>query len=183
MSKPHRRDREYVKRLDVARVGEAGTLLALVAVKFSVPDLNTAAHVSEAKGFRTEVASTARALVSGSGAQGEEMNFVVNHHPDELSADAFAGLILPGGEASVETLLADPDARKLIAAFLTANKPICAMGAGVALLAALSEKSGFEGDAALAMAGDIFTGAGETAREDAVNAFVGAAAAARPQAA
>ena len=181
MARPHRR--EHAKRIDLARVGEAGELLALVAAGFSVPDLNLAGHASEAKGFRTTIASPAKALVSGVGAQGEEMNFVVDHHPGAVSADGFAGLILPGGAKSAEAILAHQDARLLVKAFLDANKPICAMGDGVSVLAAMSETSGVEGEAALAMSGQVFAGGGETAREDAIGAFVSAAEAETPAAA
>lgn len=180
MTAHNRRDRN--KRIDLGRVGEAGDIVALVCERFSVPDFNLAAHAAEKRGFHTTVASTSRSLVAGRSDGNEEMNFVVDVHPDSITADDHDALIIPGGPG-VDTLMRDPDAKKLVKAFIDAGKPVCALGEAVAELAALTGKDGVEGDAALALNSEVFAGSGETAREDAVEAFANAVKTAQPNAA
>lgn len=164
--RPHRQP-----RIDLDQLGQSGSIAALVADGFTVPDFNIAAQAAERGGYRTTVASPVRSLVSGRSDTGEEMNFVVDSAPAGLTAEAFAGLLLPGGAESVKRLAGDDGARAVITAFFEAGKPVYAAGEAVGLLADIAGKSDVEGDAAVALNGDMFAGGGETARADAAGAF------------
>ena len=172
MAGPNRNARQ--KRIDLNQVGDAGTVLALLADGFDVPEFNRAAHMAERSGFRTLIASPNKSLVSGRSETHEEMNFVVDTAPGDASVDAYGGLVIPGGERSTKALKDNQDIRLLIHDFLKSGKPVLATGDAVGLIAELSEKEGIEGDAALAMRGEVFAGAGETAGEDAASAFADA---------
>jgi len=158
-------------RIDLGQLGQSGSVAALVADGFTVPDFNIAAQAAERGGYRTTVASPVRSLVSGRSETGEEMNFVVDSAPAELDAADFAGLVLPGGADSIRRLGEDDDARGVIAAFFKAGKPVYAAGEAVGFLAEIAGKDGAEGEAAVALNGEVFAGGGETAREDAAGAF------------
>jgi putative intracellular protease/amidase len=160
------------KRIDLSQLGQSGDIAVLVADGFEAPDLTGIAGEAEQAGYRTQIVSPVRSLVSGRSETGEEMNFVVDLAPGEKPADAFAGLLLPGGEAHLARLADDQDARLLIQEFLSSGRPVCALGGAVATLAATSGKTGVEGDAALALNGDVFASSGETARGDAGALFV-----------
>lgn len=162
------------KRIDLNQVGDAGTVLALLADGFDVPDFNRAAHAAERGGFRTLIASPNKSLVSGRSETREEMNFVVDMAPGDVSTDAYEGLVVPGGERSTKLLMENQDIRLLIHDFLKSGKPVLVTGEAVGLLAELSEKEGIEGEAALAMKGEVFAGSGEDAAEDAAKAFLSA---------
>lgn len=172
MAGPNRNFRQ--KRIDLNQVGEAGTVFALLADGFDVPDFNGAAHQVERLGFRTLIASPNKSLVSGRSETREEMNFVVDKNPADVSVDKAGGLVIPGGERSTKILMENQDVRLLVHDFLKSGKPVLVTGDAVALLAELSEKEGVEGNAALAMRGEVFTSAGETAIEDATTAFADA---------
>ncbi len=158
-------------RIDLSQLGQSGAVAALVADNFTVPDFNIAAQAAERGGYRTTIASPVRSLVSGRSEAHEEMNFVVDAAPGAIDPAGFAGLVLPGGAASVERLTGDADARALILAFIEAGKPVFAAGEAVALLAEVAGKDGADGEAAVALKGEVFAGGGETAREDAASAF------------
>lgn len=162
------------KRIDLNHVGDAGNVLALLADGFDVPDFNRAGYQVERGGFRTLIASPNKSLVSGRSETREEMNFVVDMAPGEASVDKFEGLVVPGGERSTKLLMENQDIRLLIHDFIKAGKPVLVTGEAVGLLAEISEKEGVEGDAALAMRGEVFAGSGEDAAEDAAKAFVDA---------
>jgi protease I len=162
------------KRIDLNLVGEAGAVIALVADGFSVPDQNAAAHAAERGGYKTLIASPNKSLVSGRSATNEEMNFVVDLKPGEISVDKNEGLILPGGAQSIRRLLDDQDSRLLIHDFVKSGKPVFATGEALAIIADASGKEGVEGLAALAIRGEVFAGDGETAVEDAASAFIDA---------
>ena len=107
--RPFRHQRE--PRIDIARVGESGSILALAAASFSVPaDLNAAASAAERAGYRLIVASDARALVSGRTETGEEMNFVVDSALDEASAEGCGGswCCRAGGAPSTRSTIPPP---------------------------------------------------------------------------
>jgi len=172
MAAPNRNLRQ--KRIDLNQVGDAGTVLALLADGFDVPDFNRVAHATERGGFRTLIASPNKSLVSGRSETREEMNFVVDTSPGDVRVENFGGLVVPGGDRSTKLLMENQDIRLLIHDFVKAGKPILVTQEAVGLLAEISEKGGVEGDAALAMRGEVFAGAGESAIEDATNAFVDA---------
>ncbi|GGE37500.1 hypothetical protein GCM10011367_09880 [Marinicauda pacifica] len=172
MAGPNRNFRQ--KRIDLNQVGEAGFVLALLADGFDVPDFNRAAHEAERAGFRTLIASPNKSLVSGRSETREEMNFVVDTPPGDVSSEKFEGLVIPGGERSTKALLASQDIRLLVHDFLKSGKPVLVTGEALELLSELSEKEGVEGDAALAMRGEVFAGSGEDAAESATAAFADA---------
>ncbi|TGY87827.1 hypothetical protein E5163_12975 [Marinicauda algicola] len=172
MAAPHRNARQ--RRIDLNQVGEAGRVLALLADGFDVPDFNRAAYQAERGGFKTLIASPNKSLVSGRSDTREEMNFVVDMAPADAGVDKFEGLVIPGGERSTKLLMESQDMRLLVHDFVKAGKPVLALGEAVALLAEVSEKQGVEGDAALALKGEVFAGSGEDAAEDASKAFVDA---------
>ncbi|WP_429912849.1 DJ-1/PfpI family protein [Glycocaulis sp.] len=158
-------------RLDIARVGESGTVLALAAAGFSVPDLNAAASAAERAGYRLKVISSARALVSGRTETGEEMNFVVDSGIDDVTADEAAGLILPGGRRAVDALNDSNAALRLVQDMFASKRPIFAAAESLAMLAEVSGKEIGEADAALALNGEVFAASGETARDDVAKVF------------
>ncbi|MCC5981521.1 MAG: DJ-1/PfpI family protein [Oceanicaulis sp.] len=167
--RPYRHQRE--PRIDIARVGESGSILALAAASFSVPDLNAAASAAERAGYRLIVASDARALVSGRTETGEEMNFVVDSALDEASAEDVAGLVLPGGRRAVDTLNDSNAALRLIQDVFASGRPIFAAGEALTILSEVSGKETGEANAALALGGEVFAASGETARDDVAKAF------------
>lgn len=166
--KPHNRQ----KRLDLAHVGEEGQIAVLVAEGFAASDLTQVASAAERAGYRTCLLSPNKSLVGGRSETREEMNFVVDGHPGEQGPEAFAGLLVPGGETSIEKLKGDQDARLLLGDFIRSGKPVCVMGEAVSFLAEVAEKDGVEGDAAVALNGEVFAAAGETARDDATSTFI-----------
>ncbi len=167
--RPQRQPRE--PRIDIARVGEAGTVLALAAPGFSVPDLNAAASAAERAGYKLTVASGARALVSGRTETGEEMNFVVDEALGGPDAADAAGLILPGGRRAVDALNDSNDALRLVQDMFASGRPIFAAGEALTILAEVSGKDTGDAEAALALNGDVFAASGETARDDVAKAF------------
>ncbi len=167
--RPHRQPRE--PRIDIARVGEAGSILALAAPGFSVPDLNAAASAAERAGYKLTVASAARALVSGRTETGEEMNFVVDTPLDDASVDGVAGLVLPGGKRAVDAINDSNAALRLIQDMFASGRPIFAAGEALSILAEISGKETGEADAALALNGEVFAASGETARDDVAKVF------------
>ncbi|MGY6662772.1 MAG: DJ-1/PfpI family protein [Glycocaulis sp.] len=167
--RPYRHNRE--PRIDIARVGEAGTILALAAPGFSVPDLNAAASAAERSGYKLKVASSARALVSGRTETGEEMNFVVDTGFEDVSADEGAGLVLPGGRRAVDALNDSNAALRLLQDMFASGRPIFAAGESLAMLAEVSGKETGDADAALALNGEVFAASGETARDDVAKVF------------
>ena len=167
-NKPHARQ----NRIDLAHLGDAGTIAVLVAEGFSAADLTLVASAAEHAGYKTTIISLNKSLVAGRSETREEMNFVVDGAPGDHDASSFAGLLIPGGQPSVDKLSQDQDARLLLQDFLKANKPVCVMGEAVAFLADASDKEGVTGDAALALKGEVFAAQGETARADAASTFV-----------
>jgi len=170
MAKPRTHARP--NRIDLSQLGHAGDIAVLVADGFDAPDLTGIAGEAEQAGYRTQIVSPVRSLVSGRSETGEEMNFVVDLAPGEKPADAFAGLLLPGGASHLARLAEDQDARLLIQEFLSSGRSVCALGEAVATLATMPGKTGVEGDAALALNGDVFASSGDTARADAGALFV-----------
>jgi protease I len=122
------------KRIDLNMVGEAGAVIALVADGFSVPDQNAAAHAAERGGYKTLITSPNKSLVSGRSATNEEMNFVVDLKPGDISVKQNEGLILPGGAQSIRRLLDDQDSRLLIHDFVKSGKPVFATGEALAII-------------------------------------------------
>lgn len=167
-SKPHNRQ----KRIDLAHVGEEGQIAVLVAEGFAASDLTQVAGAAERAGYKTCILSTNKSLVGGRSETREEMNFVVDGHPGDKGPDAYAGLLVPGGASSIEKLKNEQDARLLLGDFVRSGKPVCVMGEAVGFLAEVAEKAGVEGDAALALNGEVFAAEGETAREDATSTFI-----------
>jgi protease I len=170
MAKPNTHARP--KRIDLSQLGQAGDIAVLVADGFEAADLTGIAGEAEQAGFRTQIISPNKSLVSGRSETNEEMNFVVDLAPGEKPADSFAGLLIPGGKLHLERLLDDQDTRLMIGEFVTSGKSVCALGDAVATLATLTEKTDLEGDAALALNGDVFASSGETAKSDAGKLFV-----------
>lgn len=167
--RPFRHHRE--PRIDIARIGEAGTILALAAPGFSVPDLNAAASAAERSGYKLKVVSGARALVSGRTETGEEMNFVVDAGFEDVTADEGAGLVLPGGRRAVDALNDSNAALRLVQDMFANGRPIFAAGESLAMLAEVSGKEFGDADAALALNGEVFAASGETARDDVAKVF------------
>ncbi len=160
------------KRIDLSQLGQSGDIAVLAADGFQAPDLTSIAGAAEQAGYRTQIVSPNKSLVSGRSETGEEMNFVVDLAPGEKSVEQFAGLLLPSGGAHLDLLLQDQDARLLIKEFISSGRAICALGDAVSVLAEASGKTGVTGDAALALKGDLFASGGETARADAGALFV-----------
>lgn len=167
-TKPHARQ----KRIDLAHLGEAGSIAVLVSEGFAASDLTLVAGAAERAGYKTTIISLNKSLVAGRSETREEMNFVVDGAPGDQDASSFAGLLIPGGQQSIDKLAQDQDARLLVQDFIKANKPVCVMGEAVALLSDAAGMTGVEGDAALALNGEVFAAGGETAREDAASTFV-----------
>ncbi len=170
MAKPNTHARP--KRIDLSQLGQAGDIAVLVADGFEAADLTGIAGEAEQAGFRTQIISPNKSLVSGRSETNEEMNFVVDAAPGEKSVKDFAGLLLPGGKAHLARIADDQDARLMIGEFVSEGLAVCALGDAVETLASLSSKTGVEGDAALALNGDVFASTGETARSDAGKLFV-----------
>lgn len=166
--KPHARQ----NRIDLTQLGEAGLIAVLVTDGFDATDLTDITSASERAGYRTVLLSPNASLVSGRSNQGEEMNFVVDAAPGDKAIESFAGLLVPAGAQSVATLIDNQDARLLIGDFVRSGKPVCALGEAVGALAQLSEADKVEGDAALALKGQVFTASGEDARSDARAMFL-----------
>ncbi|MCC5997368.1 MAG: DJ-1/PfpI family protein [Oceanicaulis sp.] len=168
-TKPHTRP----KRIDLAQIGEAGDIAVLVADGFAASDLTEVASAAEQNGYRTVIVSPNKSLVSGRSASNEEMNFVVDAHPGDRSADSFSGLLIPGGAHGLSRLADDQDARLLIQDFIKTGKPVLAMSEAAPVLSeAAGKEPGESGQAALALRGDIFAAGGEDAREDAISTFI-----------
>jgi putative intracellular protease/amidase len=167
-SKPHARQ----KRIDLGQLGQAGTIAVLVSEGFAAADLTLVAGAAERAGYKTAVISLNKSLVAGRSETNEEMNFVVDGAPGDQDPKSFAGLLVPGGDANIDRLSADQDARLMLMDFMRAKKPVCVMGKAVSFLADAAEKDGVAGDAALALNGEIFASTGETARDDAASMFV-----------
>ncbi|MFP4519057.1 MAG: DJ-1/PfpI family protein [Oceanicaulis sp.] len=167
-SKPNNRQ----KRIDLAHVGEEGQIAVLVAEGFAASDLTQVASAAERAGYKTCILSPNKSLVGGRSETREEMNFVVDGHPGDKGPEAFAGLLVPGGASSIEKLKGEQDARLLLGDFVRSGKPVCVMGEAVGFLSEVADKDGVEGDAALALNGEVFAAEGETAREDATATFI-----------
>ncbi|XBQ15907.1 MAG: DJ-1/PfpI family protein [Oceanicaulis sp.] len=166
--KPYNRQ----KRIDLAHVGEEGVIAVLVAEGFAASDLTLVASAAERAGYKTCILSPNKSLVGGRSETREEMNFVVDGHPGDQGPDKFSGLLVPGGKTSIDKLAGDQDARLLLLDFIRAGKPVVAMGEAVGFLGDAAEKTGVEGDAAVALNGEVFAAEGETAREDASGTFI-----------
>lgn len=167
-SKPHARQ----KRIDLEQLGDAGAIAVLVSEGFAASDLTLVAGSAERAGYKTTIISLNKSLVAGRSETQEEMNFVVDGAPGDQDPKAFSGLLIPGGANSLAKLTADQDARLMLADFVRADKPVCAMGEAVAFLGEAAGKDNITGDAAVFLKGQIFASEGETAREDAASSFV-----------
>ncbi len=170
MAKPNTHARP--KRIDLSQLGQAGDIAVLVADGFEAADLTGIAGEAEQAGFRTQIISPNKSLVSGRSETNEEMNFVVDAAPGEKATSEFAGLLIPGGKAHLARLAEDQDTRLMIGEFISAGVTVCALGDAVETIAAVSGKDGVEGDAALALNGEIFASTGESARSDAGKLFI-----------
>lgn len=167
-SKPYARQ----NRIDLTHLGASGDIAVLAVDGFDAGDLTDIAGSAERAGYRTTMISPKKGLITGRPQGGDEMNFVVDAHPGEKTASAFTGLVLPAGAASVERLRNDQDARLLIADFLRAGAPVCALGESVALVAEIADTADPKSDAVLALKGDLFAADGEDARADARSLFI-----------
>ena len=87
-------------------------------------------------------------LVNGWQDNGWGHYFTVDAPIGTAMGSDYDALVLIGGERSVAKLKTNPHARRIVNHFLEANKPVAAIGAGVALLA-LSPKSAGRDVAAL----------------------------------
>jgi protease I len=160
-------------RIDLAQIGEAGDIAVLLADGFDASDLTEVATPAERGGYRTVIVSPNKSLVSGRSAANEEMNFVVDSHPGEQPANAYAGLLVPGGERGLARLIEDQESRLFLQAFLSSGKPVLAMGAAAAWVTEAAGKTPNDsGDAVLALRGDLFAASGEDGRADAITTFV-----------
>jgi protease I len=168
-SKPHHARH---KRIDLAHVGESGEIAVLAADGFAASDLTLTAGAAEREGYRTTLLSPNKSLVSGRSEMNEEMNFVVDGHPGEVSAERFSGLLIPGGKVSLDRLADDQDTRLLVQDFLKSGKPVCVFAEAVAFIADAAGKNGIEAPAALVLRGDIFASDGENARDDTAQTFI-----------
>lgn len=130
------------------------------------------AGAAERAGYKTSVISLNKSLVAGRSETNEEMNFVVDGAPGDQDPKDFAGLLVPGGKVSIDKLASDQDARLMVMDFVRANRAVCVMGEAVALFGEVTENTSVDGDAALALNGQVFAAEGETAREDAASTFV-----------
>ncbi len=74
-------------------------------------------------------------LVQGWHDNGWGHHFMAEDNISEVLSADFCGLIIPGGERSVTTLVRSPHAIRLAKAFAEAEKPIAAFGAAPRLLA------------------------------------------------
>jgi protease I len=120
------------KRIDLSQLGQSGDIAVLVADGFQASDLTNIAGAAEQAGFRTQIVSPNKSLVSGRSETGEEMNFVVDLAPGERGAERYSGLLLPGGAAHLDAMLQDQDARLMIKEFVSSGRAVCALGEAVA---------------------------------------------------
>lgn len=167
-SKPNARH----NRIDLNHLGASGDIAVLAADGFDAGDLTDIAGSAERAGYRTIMISPKKGLITGRPQGGDEMNFVVNAQPGEKTASAFTGLVVPAGSGSIDRLREDQDSRLLIADFLRAGAPVCALGEAVALVAEIAQTNDPKSDAVLALKGDLFAADGEDARSDARSLFI-----------
>lgn len=167
-SKPNARQ----NRIDLTHLGASGDIAVLAVDGFDAGDLTDIAGSAERAGYRTVMISPKKGLITGRPEGGDEMNFVVDAQPGEKTASAFTGLVIPAGAASIERLRNDQDSRLLIADFLRAGAPVCALGEAVAMVAEIAETANPNSEAVLALKGDLFAADGEDARSDARSLFI-----------
>lgn len=89
------------------------------------------------EGFAVDVASTRRGLIRGKHGYEVEVNKVLT----EVSVDAYDLLVLPGGKAPA-ILRKDPEAIRVVRAFMDANKSVAAICHGPQILVSAGRMRG-----------------------------------------
>lgn len=161
-------------KLDINAIGEAGSILAVVAPGFKAGDLHSATGRVQKQGYAIKIASTVDSLVEGEGDKGDTLSFVVDSKPGDARPDDYDGLVIPGGERHLSALENHPAVPELIRAFVEAKKPVLAWADAAPLLAPYSREPEKvrEAAAAVAVNGEIYPAETEEARDDAAEVFM-----------
>jgi protease I len=94
--------------------------------------------------------------------------FPIDAQIGEALGSDFDFLVIPGGERAIAKLKTNLHTRRIVNHFLEAEKPIAAIGAGVALLALSPKIAGFTVSASSDICEELKTAGAETSEEDQV---------------
>ena len=111
------------------------TVALLVANGFSEEEMTETQKALVTLGAVPKVVSPETGLVNGwhQGTWGH--NFYVEVKPSSVLPSQYDGLLVPGGERSLTTLLENAHARRIVKGMIEAGKPVGAFGEAVELLA------------------------------------------------
>lgn len=113
-----------------------GTKIAiLVANGFEEKSFLAAQKLMLELGATLRVISTNQGLVNGWEGSGWGHNYAVDAPLNTALGVDYTALIIPGGERSLDKLKLTAHTRRFIGSFITAEKPVAAMGDAVMLLA------------------------------------------------
>ncbi|MHA1571951.1 MAG: DJ-1/PfpI family protein [Alphaproteobacteria bacterium] len=107
----------------------------LVAAGFIEEHLTDTQKTLLASDHSCTVIAAEGGLVQGWHDNGWGHHFMAEDNISEVLSADFCGLIIPGGERSISTLVRSPHAIRLTKAFVEAEKPIAVFGAASRLLA------------------------------------------------
>lgn len=165
-------------RVDVNQVGDAGSILAIVAPGFKAGDLHSATGRVQKNGFAVKIASSVDSLVEGEGDKGDTLSFVVDSGLTDIDPANYFGLVIPGGQRHLNTLDGNENVEKVIRSFVDAKKPVLAWADAARFLAAYSRTPDAIRDAraAVAVNGEVYPAVSDEARDDAAEVFMKALA-------
>lgn len=107
----------------------------LVANGLNESDLIEAQKIVQALGGDTRIISMDQGLVSSLNDQGWGLNFAADQALKQSLAADYAGIVVPGGQRSIEKLQLTAHTRRFLRGFYETNKPVCVINEGVELLA------------------------------------------------
>ena len=105
-----------------------GKRIAVIATDgFEERELTEPVKALRDAGATVEVISLKPGSIQGMNHHEKGQKTEVDHTIDEVSAEDYVGLVIPGGVANPDTLRTDPRAVAFVRAFYDANKPIAAI--------------------------------------------------------
>lgn len=143
------------------------TIAFLVANGFAEAEMTEPQKSLIAEGARSHIISTEIGLVNGWHESGWGHNFAVDTRVNDVLPSQYDALIVPGGERSVATLVADPHVHRVVKGMLESGKPVGMLSQGPAMLIATDMAAGrrVTGDAGLR---EKMEAAGSVWQEDAL---------------
>lgn len=115
---------------------------ALVANGFEEKQFIKAQRCFQDMGATLKIISTNQGLVNGWDGQGWGHNFAVDAPLNTALGVDYSGLLIPGGQRSMEKLKQTAHTKRFIGSFMAAQKPVAIMGDALSLMMATEQLDG-----------------------------------------